>query len=284
MRAKVIAGIVLLGVAACAPKKDSGAKDTTASAAPTPNVVSFTAKDFAFAGPDSIPAGMTTVVLHNEGSVLHHLQLVRLTDGKTEADLAAGLQHMKPTDPPPPWMHFVGGANAADPGAETQATLALQPGNYALVCLVDIPDHVPHMMKGMIKALTVTPSSAPEAPAPTPDLTLTLTDYAFSFSSPPTAGKHVIKVQNNGPQPHEFELIRLLPGKTLDDVMQWAQTYQGPMPFTSLGGAPGLEPGDVEYVTMDLTPGQYVALCFFPDAKDGKPHFEHGMELPFTIS
>jgi len=284
MRAGALVGIVLLGMAACAPKKDSESTDKAAAATPGPNVVSFTAKEYAFQGPDSIPAGMTTVVLHNAGTVLHHLQLVRLKDGHTEADLAAGLAHMKPTDPSPPWMEFAGGANAADPGGETRATLMLTPGNYAIICVVDVPDHVPHMMKGMVKALTVLPSTAPAVAAPTADLTLTLTDYAFSFSTTPTAGKHVIKVQNHGPQVHEFELVRLLPGKTMDDLMAWAQTYQGEPPITSLGGTPGMTPGEVEYVPMDLTPGQYVALCFFPDAKDHKPHIDHGMVLPFTIS
>jgi hypothetical protein len=35
---------------------------------------------------------------------------------------------------------------------------------------------------------------------------------------------------------------------------------------------------------VDLAPGDYVALCFLPDAGDGAPHLAHGMALPFTIS
>jgi hypothetical protein len=31
------------------------------------------------------------------------------------------------------------------------------------------------------------------------------------------------------------------------------------------------------YFTADLTPGEYLLICFLPDAKDGKPHFVHGM-------
>jgi hypothetical protein len=32
-----------------------------------------------------------------------------------------------------------------------------------------------------------------------------------------------------------------------------------------------------------MTPGNYVMLCFLPDAKDGKPHLDHGMVKEFTV-
>jgi hypothetical protein len=35
---------------------------------------------------------------------------------------------------------------------------------------------------------------------------------------------------------------------------------------------------------MDLPPGEYGLVCFVPDAKDGKPHFMHGMITQLTIS
>ena len=35
---------------------------------------------------------------------------------------------------------------------------------------------------------------------------------------------------------------------------------------------------------VDLEPGEYIALCFVPDANDGAPHLVHGMVLPFTVS
>jgi hypothetical protein len=38
------------------------------------------------------------------------------------------------------------------------------------------------------------------------------------------------------------------------------------------------------YFTADFTPGNYVMLCFIPDAKDGKSHMEHGMVQPFTVN
>jgi hypothetical protein len=58
----------------------------------------------------------------------------------------------------------------------------------------------------------------------------------------------------------------------------------GPPPFTSAGGAAAIAPQHTEWVLLSLPPGNYVALCFVPDAKDGMPHFVHGMVHPFTVS
>jgi uncharacterized cupredoxin-like copper-binding protein len=264
-----------------APKVDSAA---LAAAAPaTPNVVTITAKDFAFEAPDSIPSGMTTLVLKNTGTTLHHAQLLRLKEGKTLADLQAGMKNMKPTDPMPPWIEEAGGVNVPEPGAETSATLMIEPGNYVLLCFVDTPDKVPHVMKGMIKGLTVTPSTKPSAPAPTADVTVTLSDYTFAFSTPLTAGRHTVKIENSATQHHEFVLFQLLPGKTMDDFAKWGATYKGPAPAKAMGGAPGIAPGQSQYVSLDLTPGDYVVICFLPDAKDGKPHMQHGMVMPIKV-
>jgi hypothetical protein len=289
MRVQMIAvvGVVLLGAGACTGKKPEagGAAATVAAAPMAPPEVHFTAKDFAFEGPDTIQSGMTTIVLHNDGPSLHHLTLMRLDSGKTVADLKAAFDEEKtPLDDPVSWAVLSGGVNPPMPGSDTQATLMIKPGNYAIVCLVDVPDHVMHVMNGMIKGLTVVPSKTPSAPAPTADLTVTEVDFAFAPSAPFTAGHHVIKVVNSGSQAHEFELVKLNPGKTMKDLAAWGETYKGPLPGISLGGAAPMMPGDVEYVPVDLTPGNYAALCFVVDPASHMPHIAKGMVLPFTIS
>jgi len=247
-------------------------------------VVTFTAHEFAFEGPATMQSGMVTLVLKNTGTTLHHLQLVRLTGGHTADDFTAAMAAMQPGQPLPEWAVMAGGVNPPDPGAEARVTLQVDPGDYAVTCFVDTPDHIPHFAKGMTTALTVTPSSAPPAPAPESTLTLTLVDYAFGFASPPTAGHQVIRVDNAGPQPHEIALFRIADGKTVDDFMAYAMTYEGEMPATALGGVATIAPNRTAYMEVDLTPGMYVAICFFPDATDGKPHVEHGMMLPFQVS
>ena len=245
-----------------------------------PNVVTVVANDFAFEAPAEIPAGLTRFVLKGQGKEIHHATIAKLEDGKTVADLQAAFKTPGPT---PSWVTFIGGPNVPDPGTEANATVELTPGNYALICFVDTPDKVPHFAKGMVSGFTVTPSAS-NAMAPAANVNLALVDYAFNFDKPLTAGRHTIKVTNPAPQDHEIQLIQLAPGKTLADMQRWIQTMQGPPPGKAVGGIAGMKPGTTNYFDVELTPGEYVAICFIPDSKDGKPHFQHGMAKQFTVS
>ena len=264
------------------PAADDGATSAAASAAP--REIRFTATDFAFEGPATVEAGLVTVILDNQAETWHHVQLVRLPEGMTVEDFGAGMAQMQPGSPPPPWLEAAGGVNLPPPGELGRTTLHLEAGEYAVVCFVDTPDRIPHVMKGMIQPLTVTPATSPAPPLPEADVALTLVDYAFSFSAPPTSGTHVIRVENDAAQWHEIALFRFEPGKTMDDLLGWAETYEGPAPVVAAGGIPGIHPGQAVNMEVTLTPGDYVALCFLPDATDGQLHMMHGMVLPFTVS
>jgi uncharacterized cupredoxin-like copper-binding protein len=288
-RALCVAAALLL--AACAPTEERvGAADTaapaatTATTAPAPNEVTVRAADFAYEAPAQIPAGMTTFRLANDGPNFHHLQIVRLDSAKTFADLQ---QALRTAGPLPRWAVVVGGPNAPDPKTEANATLDMRPGRYALVCFVDVPGGVPHVAKGMIKELTVTPAAggAVAAAAPSPDVVLTLRDYRFDFSKPLARGRQTIEVRTAAnTQPHEVELIRLAPGKTAEQMLAWLGKPEGPPPGQGLGGVAATVPGSTNYFTAELTPGSYLLICFLPDAKDGKPHFMHGMTQTVTVS
>jgi hypothetical protein len=231
------------------------------------------AKDFAFESPDSITAGWTTFHLVNDGQALHHVQIVRLDSGKTAADLQAALRN---PGPPPSWARFIGGPNAPDPNSQVDGMIDLAPGNYVLLCMVDMPGGVPHFAKGMVRPLTVTAGGGPTI-EPVADATISLVDYAFTIDGKLNAGAHVIKVVNNGPQAHEVEMVKLAPGKTAKDMLAWIAKPDGPPPGNAIGGIAGAVPGSPNYFKADLTPGKYALLCFLPDSKDGKPHFAHGM-------
>jgi LPXTG-motif cell wall-anchored protein len=90
------------------------------------------------------------------------------------------------------------------------------------------------------------------------------------------------KITNTGPQAHEMGLLRLNPGKTLADAL--AAGENGPPPYTSLGGMQALNPGNSGWVTLDLQPATYVAICFIPDPATGKSHAELGMVAQFTVA
>ncbi|HEU4563875.1 MAG TPA: hypothetical protein VFS05_04460 [Gemmatimonadaceae bacterium] len=272
----ITGGVLALASTAVLPRAGSSA---TASGR-APQVVTVTARDFAFDVPDTVRAGVTTVRIDNKGAEMHHVQLVRLDEGKTLADVFATLQQ---GGPPPAWAVMIGGPNAAVPGAETEATLELTPGRYALLCFIPSPDGKPHVMKGMSKELVVVPAYGATSAMPEAGLTMTLVDYGFSLSKPLTAGRHTIRVVNDAAQPHEVVLVALAPGKTPADMVAWIEKPAGPPPGRPLGGVVGLAKGMSNLITVELTPGEYGLICFFPDAGDGKPHFVHGMTQQITV-
>lgn len=260
----------------------AAAQQPATAGAAVPHMVVVTAREFAFDAPDSIPAGLTTIRLVDAGHQLHHVQLIKLENGKTPSDLAHALQSGGPW---PAWASLAGGANPPTPGGgETSTTLDIKPGNYAMICLIPGPDGVPHVMKGMMRPLTVTPSAGAAATAPRADVTVHLTDYSFALSTPLTAGTHTIHIVNDGPQPHELFLARLAPGKTAAELAEWADKQQGPPPGIPMGGVSAMNAGMDAFVTANFTPGNYALLCFVPDAKDGKPHVMHGMVRQITIN
>lgn len=247
-----------------------------------PPVVTVHAKDFAYNAPKSITSGTTTFRLVNDGKELHHLTIIKLAKGKTMTDLVAA---MKNPGPPPSWTTFVGGPNAAVPGGTADATLTLEPGDYVMECFIPSPgETMPHVMKGMVGALTVTAEKS-EGSAPAADATVRLTDYKFTISKPLSAGHRVINVVNDASQPHEIVIAELAPGKTISDLGTWVDKtmMKGPPPGTPIGGITALAKGRSGSFPIDLKPGKYGMICFLPDGKDGKSHFAHGMVQELTV-
>jgi uncharacterized cupredoxin-like copper-binding protein len=266
-----------------AADESRGTREAFARApAAAPNLVTVTATEYAFAAPATIPAGLTTVRLVNQGREMHHAQLVRLAQGHTAADLVQLASHEG--EPMPAWATFVGGPNAHAPGAFSESTVMMEPGEYALVCFIPSPDGVPHIAKGMVKPLTVTEAAASEARMGAADVRMTLTDYAFGIEPEITAGRHTVQVTNTAAQPHEFVLMRLAPGKTPQDMLAWMQAgMQGQPPAMPIGGTSFLSAGESNQISMDFTPGEYALFCFVPDARDGAPHVAHGMVRQITV-
>lgn len=280
-RARLGAAIAVAGVlAGCKSDRPRGNADTRMAASvetpkAAPATVTVTSRDYAFEAPASMPAGATTIRLVNGGKELHQAQLIKLENGKTMKDFA---EAMKKPGPPPPWVKFVGGPNGIAPGQETSATAVLAPGNYAYVCFIPSPDGVLHVSKGMVRPFEVTGASPASAELPAGDVTIKLVEYDFQSSQPLTPGRHTITVENAGMQPHEVVLLKLAPGKKVEDFATWAEGgMKGPPPAQPLGGVNMLDKGARGSFTADLSAGDYGLICFVPDGKDGKPHLAHGM-------
>lgn len=277
----ILAVVVLAGILGFLLLQSSGPQQVPMPTVTTVNTATVTAKDFSFEAPASIPAGLTTFVLVNKGTELHHLTILKLGQGHTFADLQAAL---KQPGPLPVWVTEEGGPNAAIPGGSVSATLNLEAGQYALICVIPSPDGTPHFAKGMIKSLEVSPMVRAAAVEPAPDITLTLSDYAFDLSQPITAGHHTILVKNAGPQDHEVVFFQLAPGKTAADILTFFDGGQkGLPPGKPIGGLTAIAAGLHGTIMLEFSPGDYALICFVPDAQDGKPHAAHGMMQTITI-
>jgi hypothetical protein len=282
--AAVVAALVLGG---CGSERRAGTPPADAppappaAAAPAPEILAVTASDYKFDAPDQIPAGLVTVRLTNHGPSPHHVQLLRLGEGKTVADFQAAVQ--KGTMPT--WALPAGGPNPPEVGGTSEVRMPLEAGEYVMVCFIPDTAGVPHMAHGMVRPLRVTAATEASASAAdtTSDVEMRLVDYDFKLSAPLTPGHHVVRVVNAAKQPHEVVFVRLAPNKSPADFARWGEHQVGPAPGTLHGGISGIMPGTVAYVSVDLPAGDYALLCFVPDMKDGKAHYVHGMSKQIKI-
>ena len=285
--AMMIAGLVLAGCGSSSKSSDSGTTTTVGAAKPRPKVT-LTAKDFSFVLPAEIPAGYVDLTLDNQGKEVHQAQLVKLGS----ATLAQFKAYAVKTDlsKVKAGTIFVGGPNNVAPGQSVTATVKLDPGAYAVVCVIPGADGKPHVAKGMIGQVNVAQTAESVEVAPVATSTIILGDFSFTLPKGFT-GKGTIDISNQGNQVHEAILYELGAGKTVADAKKYLLTPPGtpppagPPPLTPIGGTVGLSSQQHAWLDLDLTPGNYLLVCFFPDtAKGGLPHALEGMLKGFTIS
>ncbi|MBA2293098.1 MAG: hypothetical protein H0W15_11660 [Gemmatimonadales bacterium] len=286
--------LALVSVAACSGREAVPPADL-ATAAPT--VASFTATEYAIAAPDSIAAGWTTFRLANHGEELHYGHIVRLDSGRTRQELVdAYLNAIRTSGPRPTWVKRFGGPGGTAPGDTSNVTQYLEPGSYIWICPVEDSTGMPHFARGEVMPFVVHASSdAPaSAAAPVADAVIRLVDHAFAIDLPLAAGRHTIRVDNAGAEPHDINILKLAPGRSMEDVQLWLNPERArrdddagpPPPLDALGnpvgGIAAIGPGLHAYFDATLAPGEYVLFCMVT-APDGRSHIEHGMIQQLTI-
>ncbi|HWZ61176.1 MAG TPA: hypothetical protein VNW46_19475 [Gemmatimonadaceae bacterium] len=113
--------------------------------------------------------------------------------------------------------------------------------------------------------------------------TITVVDNGFDVPQPLVAGRQTLHVRNMAAEPHDIYLGRILPNKSLGDLVSWIEAQRGPAPVVPVTGLTPLAPGAEGDIDVDLTPGRYGLICIFPNARDGKPNFMHGMMREITV-
>lgn len=289
---------LLLGVVLLIGLFSLGACATT----PAIPVVSLTASDFAFAAPASVAGGLVRLSMTNSGKDNHHGQLLHLKPGVTQqqfqSTLQGALQAAQKEGEAALFRIFEvatleGGVGAIAPGKQAQVIQNLAAGEYALVCFIPGADGIPHIAKGMVKALTVTAPPEKRPASPKADRAVELADFSFSgLPASVKAGKATWSVTNKGKEPHEMNILRPK-GISVNQLKQAltspppapGSAPAGPPPFEIVGGANAIMPGGSLWATIDLPKGDYALVCFIPSpANQFAPHLALGMFQPLSIS
>jgi len=282
MRGLIGVTVAVVGVLGCAASSPPSSGHATATKPATePALVRVVAHDFAFDSAHSVPAGLVAIRFVNDGPAIHMLGVSRLDSGKTVADVYQALTKNKPMS----WFSELGGPGAVSPGDSVTQYAVLEPGTYSMICWWPDSTGKEHAMIGMMSTLTVTGQTAGAPIEPTPDIYLRERDYHIAATGAFTAGHHVFRVDNDGPQDHDVAILRVLPGRTDAEIDKWLmKPDMRNAPVEALGGTVGVARWGHTEFAADLKPGNYLMLCMIPDAKDRKPHFMHGMVTKVSVT
>jgi hypothetical protein len=254
----------------------------TASGLPS---IEITALDAGYQAPEEMPAGWVQATLVNRSSAQRNVQFFRINPGISLDELAGALTSGE--YPVPRLVQFGGGLGTVPPGGKQQTVMQLTEGQYVMASLIHDWYLVPRVPPGVYKQFRVVP--APPVPASAlperDDGELAMLDYSYTLPNM-TSGEHTYKLVNKGEDPHEILIRQINPGKSLADVTSYVIDPGGlPPPYDEFGsgGALVFGGGTTAWMTLDLTPGDYVGICFVVEPKSQKTHTQLGMVIQFEV-
>jgi uncharacterized cupredoxin-like copper-binding protein len=109
-------------------------------------------------------------------------------------------------------------------------------------------------------------------------------EYGFRGADRVEPGLANLQVVNSGKEPHQMQLVKLEAGRTVADFAAAAKANPRRLPSWSrlVGGPNGVVAGQRTSTLQFLAPGEYVLVCWLPDAA-GTPHFSLGMTKSITV-
>jgi hypothetical protein len=244
-----------------------------AVAAPLSRTLLVTAHDYAFSGvPSTLPAGWISLRMVNAGTQPHMLAIARLKGAMTATAAMDSLLRN------PYWADVVdwSGPNVESAGDTETVSERLTPGAYIYGCFVEAPDGAPHIMKGMLGGFQVTAAADSGSPARA-DAVVKLADYHIDLAGSLRAGANSIRVFNTSATRHDLEIIKLMPGHSEAEALDWFEHPGKRLTAAqAIGGISALAQGQQAVLTADIAPGRYLLICWMETK--GKPHFTLGMK------
>ncbi len=244
--------------------------------------------------PQQLAPGYTTLSLESPADNGGTLTLYRLKGGATLEELQPALEAVDRAfggegDPAEAINAALELADIvveldAEPGQSQRVGVVLAEGEYVI-------DHAPYAMEeGALPARSfrpVTVGGEVQAETPAADVEVEMVDFAFALPADIAAGEQLWRVRNGGEQLHHMVVFRLNEGATLNDMLAWMESEEGPPPGEPAAYVGIMSSGYSADYTLNMTPGRYVAICFMPDHlgdASGMPHFMLGMVQEFEIA
>jgi len=242
--------------------------------------------------PESVEAGRYLVTVTGEPGPEDFAigaTFLQLPEGLSFDDAMA--QAAEATDGVPPFFYesiFAGGAAALVPAGQTSATVIvdLTAGAGQWIALdsgfTRLP--VPFEVTGELPADLAEPDA--NATIGMGEMYIEMNDGAL------TPGENLIKVINEGVQPHFIEIMGVPEGTTNDNVTVAIEAEMGatpsaePMNFEEAMPAaflPEQSTGIVAWHAASLEAGTYAVICWITDPETGMPHAMLGMHNVFVV-
>ena len=246
-------------------------------------VLNVVAKGASIETPPTVPAGITTVRLTIKGGVRREVVVHRIPAGTTPENLVRGAAGR-----PERWFDqwsFGGPAAPRDSALDATATVDLRPGRYAIVAYEVDSAGRPRGDKYVWRDVTAMATSIliPDRFA-VPDLTVRIKDSNVTVLGTVRTGQRIVQVDNAGARPHELLIVRLRPGKTIDDVRRWDRDRAESPPFFYVGGLTPMSSGVTAQTKLLLQRGVHVVLCAMRHGGARERDYQRGVMTSFMVN
>lgn len=235
--------------------------------------LAVTHSNTAIALPEIVPAGVRLVTIQNNGDDWHASIFRRLNAGVTMEQFTAAFQE-NPFGSLPLTTQL--GGPDLGPGQSAQVVLDLLPGQYVVV---DNWVEPPRLVSFTAVDQAVASDTPPQAA-----VAVEMREHEFVMPETIKAGRQWWQFNNTGAAAHQVGVIRLVAGKTLDDITAWLESEEGPQPWEDVAFWNVMSPGQQSWGELDLPAGAFLVLDFLPDFDhDGAPNFSLGMVAELTV-
>lgn len=266
------------------PKRPAAVHPTTARSVPGQGTeLVIVVNDKGLEVPTQVDEGLVNVRLFNRSSGSQHISVLKVDRLDR---LPAIVDYLKSGDWNVPWINRMGGPESTPPGGVSSVSMILEPGRYVIAQLPITPTSAGPLVLGDVEELAVLRQSSGQSVVttlPPAAATITLYEWNFNITGPLNAGRRTIRVENTGQFEHQVWIVRLAPGKGLEQAVKWAEHPSGAPPFEGIGGTTNIARGHSVNVTVDLLAGDYALLCVTYNPLSKKLHSQHGMVKAFRV-